>query len=145
MIVETWRDIDDFPGYQISNLGRVRSFNKTTYTNRHGFRHWKNRIIKQKIGRDGRARVDCICVGKRIVDGLSCLLCFACENPREVPHWPDVETIPEWCPMVEISTPHGRLIDADEFISKIINYQRQSTKTIGQALGDTSTVIEAEY
>ena len=24
--------------------------------------------------------------------------------------------IPDWCPLVEISTPHGRLIDADELV-----------------------------
>lgn len=46
---EIWKDIPDFNGYQASNLGRIRTFNKTTYTQRHGIRHWEDRILKQKI------------------------------------------------------------------------------------------------
>lgn len=45
---EVWKDIPQFSGYQVSNLGRVRTFNKVTYTERHGRRHWKNRILKYK-------------------------------------------------------------------------------------------------
>ncbi len=45
---EIWKDIPDYNGYQISNKGRVRTHNKTTYTKRHGIRHWKDRIIKFK-------------------------------------------------------------------------------------------------
>ena len=58
MTMEIWKDIVGFDGYQISNEGRVRSHGKVTYTERHGARHWKDRIIKQKVSRrDGRARV----------------------------------------------------------------------------------------
>ena len=46
---EIWKDIPDYKGYQVSNLGRVRTYNKITYTQRHGERHWKDRILKQKI------------------------------------------------------------------------------------------------
>lgn len=56
--MEIWKDIKGFDGYQISSEGRVRSFNKTTSNKRYSERHWKNRIIKQKVSKlDGRARV----------------------------------------------------------------------------------------
>ena len=45
---EIWKNIPDYNGYQVSNLGRVRTFNKTTYTKKHGVRHWKDRILKYK-------------------------------------------------------------------------------------------------
>lgn len=45
---EIWKDIPNYEGYQVSNIGRVRTKNKTTYTKKHGIRHWKDRIIKYK-------------------------------------------------------------------------------------------------
>ena len=53
---EIWMDIPNYKGYQVSNLGRVRTYNKITYTNKHGIRHWKKRILKQKcqIRKNGR-------------------------------------------------------------------------------------------
>jgi hypothetical protein len=39
---------------------------------------------------------------------------------------------------------HGRLIDAEVFTNNVIKYSHQSTKTIGQALADTPTIIEAD-
>ena len=45
---EIWKDIPDYNGYQVSNLGRVRTYNKVTYTERHGTRGWRNRILKFK-------------------------------------------------------------------------------------------------
>lgn len=45
---EIWKDIPDYPGYQVSNKGRVRTHNKTTYTKLHGIRHWKDRILHYK-------------------------------------------------------------------------------------------------
>ena len=40
----------------------------------------------------------------------------------------------------------ARYIDADEFVKRVIQYPRQSTKTIGLALADTPTadVVEKE-
>lgn len=29
---EIWKDIPNYSGYQVSNLGNVRTFNKITYT-----------------------------------------------------------------------------------------------------------------
>ena len=45
---EIWKDIPNYEGYQVSNLGRVRTHNKTTYTKRHGVRNWKDRVLKYK-------------------------------------------------------------------------------------------------
>ena len=47
---EIWKDIPDYEGiYQASNKGRIRTcVGKTTYTNYHKARHWKQRIIKPK-------------------------------------------------------------------------------------------------
>ena len=47
--MEQWKDIPNYSGYQVSDLGRIRTYNKTTYTKKHGIRHWQNRIIKQKL------------------------------------------------------------------------------------------------
>ena len=43
-----WKDIPNFKGYQVSDTGLVRTYNKVTHTERHGDRHWKNRILKPK-------------------------------------------------------------------------------------------------
>lgn len=45
---EIWKDIKDYDGYQVSNLGKVRTHNKITFTTKHGERHWKDRILKYK-------------------------------------------------------------------------------------------------
>ena len=48
---EIWKDVVGYENiYEVSNLGRIRTNkNKTTYTERHGIRHWKQRILKQKF------------------------------------------------------------------------------------------------
>lgn len=53
---EVWKDIPDYEGiYQASNLGRIRTCEgKTTYTKRHGIRHWKSRILKPKVANKKR-------------------------------------------------------------------------------------------
>ena len=45
---EIWKDIPNYEGYQVSSCGRVRTYNKTTYTEKHGTRKWKNRILHFK-------------------------------------------------------------------------------------------------
>lgn len=47
--MEYWVDIKKYKGYQVSNLGRIRTFNKTTFSKIHGVRHWKNRILKERL------------------------------------------------------------------------------------------------
>ena len=45
---EIWKDIPNYNGYQVSNLGRIRTHNKITFTKKHGLRHWKDRILSFK-------------------------------------------------------------------------------------------------
>ena len=58
------------------------------------------------------------------------------------------ERRPDWCPLVEIPTPHGRLVDVDDFmrhlISNVADLRTLSTGTVGKALHDTPTIVEAE-
>lgn len=57
--MEIWKDVVGYEGiYEVSNLGRVRTHeNKTTTSVRHGVRHWKQRILKQKATKDNCCRV----------------------------------------------------------------------------------------
>lgn len=57
---EIWVDIPQYEGiYQASNLGRIRTVaGKTTHTQYHGARHWKQRILKQKQDNKAFCRVD---------------------------------------------------------------------------------------
>lgn len=56
---ETWKSIRGYEWYQVSNLGRIRTFNKVSHTTRHGSRVWRDRIIKQKVSaKSPSARVD---------------------------------------------------------------------------------------
>lgn len=43
-----WKNIPNYEGYQVSDTGLVRTKGKTTYTKKHGVRHWKDRILKYK-------------------------------------------------------------------------------------------------
>lgn len=58
---------------------------------------------------------------------------------------------PDWCPLVEVPTPHGRLIDADrldavvlELIKSGFVITRSEYKRIASVLFEFSTIIEAE-
>lgn len=53
---EIWKNIPGFPGYQASTLGRIRTHNKITYTEKHGPRHWKDRIMKFKISHNPKQK-----------------------------------------------------------------------------------------
>lgn len=50
--------------------------------------------------------------------------------------------IPDWCPLIEIPTPHGRLIDADELVR--IWTGAQFYGSIKPIVDARPTVIEAE-
>lgn len=55
--MEIWKNIPGYEGYQASNIGRIRTYNKTTYTEKHGIRHWKNRVLKPKKDKYNSLRV----------------------------------------------------------------------------------------
>lgn len=45
-MVEKWKEIKNYTGYEVSNFGRVRTHNKISFAKKHGIRHWKDRILK---------------------------------------------------------------------------------------------------
>ncbi len=58
--MEQWRDIPGYEGiYQASTLGNIRTcVGKTTYSEHHGIRCWKQRILKQKRTANKKGRLD---------------------------------------------------------------------------------------
>lgn len=58
--MEQWKDIPGYEKiYQASNLGNIRTCEgKTTVSVRHGIRHWKQRILKQKKQKNRYGRMD---------------------------------------------------------------------------------------
>lgn len=74
--MEKWRDIEGFPGYQVSNLGRVRSFRKG-----------KPRILKPNSGgRTGYPYIGIYCDGKIYTKKIHRLVATAfIQNPDNLP------------------------------------------------------------
>lgn len=58
--MEKWLPVPNYEGiYEVSNYGHIRSVNgKTTYTNRHGIRIWKQRVLKPKVTTNKYGRQD---------------------------------------------------------------------------------------
>ena len=50
----------------------------------------------------------------------------------------------DFCPLVEIPEPHGRLIDADALLKKTINNPLHAPYIVEKDIRDMPTVIEAE-
>ena len=56
---------------------------------------------------------------------------------------------PDWCPLVEVPTPHGRLGDLDKLMTEFMDsdldhLQRDDWREVVQIVADAPTVIEAE-
>ena len=110
---EIWKDVVGYENiYEVSNLGRIRTNkNKTTYTERHGIRHWKQRIIKQKFQQRCRSelfdpRVILWKDGKEKTFLVSRLVAIAfISNPNNLPQVNHIDGNPtnnniknlEWC------------------------------------------------
>lgn len=76
--MEIWKDIDGYPGYQVSNFGRVRSF----VNNRHGLcEQWH--ILKPVISRNGYCTV-CLGRGNRYLVSRLVAIAFI-PNPSNLP------------------------------------------------------------
>lgn len=69
--MEEWRDVIGFEDiYEVSNKGKVRSSkNKTTHSELHGVRKWKQRILRLKTDKNGYKRV-CLYKNKKPHDFL---------------------------------------------------------------------------
>lgn len=110
--MEEWRDVVGYEGiYEVSNKGRVRTKEgKTTYTEMHGTRVWKQRILKQKVSKDNNHRVSLWKDGKERTWLVHRLVAFAfipeTEGKEYVNHINgdrynnSVENL-EWCNHVE--------------------------------------------
>ena len=81
--MEEWRDIKGYEGlYQVSNLGRVKSLARKT-NNQYGK---KERLMTQKLDKDGYKRVGLNKNGKQIYYGVHRLVAQAfISNPNNYP------------------------------------------------------------
>lgn len=53
MAVEIWKDVPHYSGYQVSNLGNVRSLDRTILTTNNQIRYYKGHIIRPVLNPQG--------------------------------------------------------------------------------------------
>ena len=73
---------------------------------------------------------------------------YECLFTRKSSNW-GLTTRPSDCPLIEVKSPHGRLIDADALMIEVMDsdldhLQRDDWKEVIQIVADAPTIIEAE-
>lgn len=58
---EQWQSVDKWPGYEVSNHGRVRSVDRTAICGDGVVRRWKGRVLKQTPAKSGYLQVSLSC------------------------------------------------------------------------------------
>ena len=126
--MEEWRDIEDYKGlYQVSNMGRVKSLERTVWNGRGYYVTIHERILKPKKDRGGYLQVHLCKDGKAKFYTVHKLVATAfCENPEG---YTDVNHIDEdkanncadnleWCSKSYNNTYNGRAKKVGKKISK---------------------------
>ena len=90
----------------------------------------------------------CKCRFSRWSNYGQCYMCNVCEKPITKLSSEYESTKPDWCPLVEIPEPHGRLIDADALEPDILpDWDGVHVPDDGYSLKcvrNAPTIIEAE-
>ena len=86
------------------------------------------------------------CMGLSVASGD---YIYYCVEDVYVPNEIVMEGRPDWCPLVEIPTPHGKLIDADKFKSDNplhieLDVPHVTEVSVEDKIDDAPIVIEAE-
>lgn len=67
------------------------------------------------------------------------LYCEALFHEPSINYYRGIKTRETFCPLVEVPTPHGRLIDADDTLKYFYGYEFAK-----EVIGSMPTIIEAE-
>ena len=126
--MEEWRDIEDYKGlYQVSNMGRVKSLERTVWNGRGYYVTIHERILKPKKDRGGYLQVHLCKDGKAKFYTVHKLVATVfCENPEgytEINHKDEDKTNNnadnlEWCSKSYNNSYNGRAKKAGKKISK---------------------------
>lgn len=82
MNLDCWRPIPSFPGYEVSDIGRVRSMPHSRAGRNGGVRTFGIKILKLRLDRNGRPIVSIRKNGERKLVRVSTLVAEAFLGPR---------------------------------------------------------------
>jgi len=134
--IEVWKDIEGYEGlYQVSNMGRVKSLERTFVDKTERKQHIKGRILKLGAGHGGYLKVVLNSNGKKKTVRVHRLVCEAFhENPENKPcvnhidedKTNNVASNLEWCTSTENINHGTRNIRAGKAVAKALS------KPVGQ-------------